>query len=121
MILFSQSERSDPSKCYDIVKWIMAAPGNAAGNSMYHKRASLRLPLDAESLRFIANTSLAYGHFEISATAPAGSNKAIVDVDVFYNSSEAFDALTMCRIYEDNWDDRKTWGLGIFVRSFAGL
>lgn len=86
---------------------------------MYHKRASLQLPLNAESLRFSANTSLAYGNFEISATAPAGSNKAIVDVDVFYNSSEAFDALTMCRIYEGDWDGRETWGMSIFVRSFT--
>ena len=86
---------------------------------MYHRRASLKLPLNAESLRFSADTNLAYGNFEISVTAPAGSSKAIVDVDVFYNSSEAFDALTMCRIYEDDWDGRETWGLSIFVRSFT--
>ena len=51
----------------------------------------------------------------MSATAPADSKDVIVDMDVFYNTSEAFDALNMCSLHDPLWDRRDTWGLGLFV------
>ena len=85
-------------------------------NDVYHMRTSLSLPLDAETLVFnAAETNLTYGRFEVSATAPQGSTEAIVEVEVFYTSPEAFNNVTMCGIHNPTGLEGDTWGLGIFV------
>ena len=114
-----RTEHSNLTQCYDNVDWTSVSLPTANVDHAYHMRSSLSLPLDAESLRFSAgNTNITHGHFEVSATAPAGSTEAIVDVDAFYDSPEVFDNMTMCRIHDDTWDGRDTWGLSIFVWSF---
>ena len=78
-------------------------------------RTRLSLPLDAETLVFNAvETNLTYGHFEVSATAPADSTEAVVEVEVFYSSSEAFDEMNICGIHQPS-PEGDTWGLAIFV------
>ena len=105
--------------CYDNINWTSAAPPAADVDGEYHKRAKLSLPLDAKTFMFDAvETNLTYGHFEVSATAPAGSTEAIVEVEASYNSPQAFANMTTCRIRRHSREGH-TWGLGIFVSEIA--
>ena len=67
------------------------------------------------------DTNLTYGHFEVSATAPVDSTQAIVEVEVFYTSPEAFNNVTMCSTHHPSELDGDTWGLGIFVSELSRL
>ena len=78
-------------------------------------KTSLSFPLDAETLMFnAAETNLTYGHFEVSATAPVDATEAVVEVEVFYSSSEAFDKMNLCGIHQPS-PEGDTWGLAISV------
>ena len=100
---------------HSVVKWTGVSSPVTDANSEYRMRTSLSLPLDAKTLAFnAAESNLTYGHFEVSATAPAGSTEAIVEVEVFYTSSEAFDKMNICCIHERT-PEGDTWGLGISV------
>ena len=78
-------------------------------------KTSLSFPLDAETLMFNAEeTDLTYGHFEVSATAPVDATEAVVEVEVFYSSSESFDEINICGIHHLT-PEGDTWGLDIFV------
>lgn len=112
----SPPEPWNSSQCSDsVTKWIGVATPTLDGGYNHHSKAEFRVPLSAPSLMFSANSSIVYRHFELSATAPADSAEAIVDVEASHDSVEAFEAVTACPIHDRNWDGWETWGIGIFV------
>ena len=99
-----------PSHCSELVNWTTDVARHH-DDFPYHAEASFTLPIGAKELAFVAEGVQQYGHFELSQTADAGSDDAIVDVHVSYDQAEALSDATVCRLHpaEDNW------GLGIFV------
>ena len=101
-----------PSHCLEPVNWTTDVAKHR-DDFPFHAETSFTLPVGAKELAFVAEGSRQYGHFEVSQTADAGSDEAIVDVRVSYSEPEALSDATVCRLHpaEDSW------GLGIFVRS----
>lgn len=100
-----------PSDCSESVNWTTDGAG-LPDEYPYHARTSFTLPVGAKELAFIAQGAQQHGHFELSQTADAGSDEAVVEVHVSYKAQNALSDATVCRLHpaEDSW------GLGIFVR-----
>ncbi|RDX48573.1 hypothetical protein OH76DRAFT_1483681 [Lentinus brumalis] len=99
-----------PSDCSESVNWTTDGAG-LPDEYPYHARTSFTLPVGAKELAFIAQGAQQHGHFELSQTADAGSDEAVVEVHVSYKAQNALSDATVCRLHpaEDSW------GLGIFT------
>ncbi|KAI0330435.1 hypothetical protein GY45DRAFT_755003 [Cubamyces sp. BRFM 1775] len=64
-------------------------PGH--GQYPYHAHASLAFPVNAQSMSFWTEGSLAHGSFEVSQVDGEVRTDALVDVDVWYKVEEALD------------------------------
>ena len=75
----------------------------------------MELPLSADILSFIAEGAYSTGSIEVSQSCHSTSENAVVDVEVFYASQQAFDDVTVCSTHRSE----REWGLGIFVSHSA--
>lgn len=67
--------------------------------------------MTADELYFVTDGSLSHGSFEISQSADAGPDIAIVEIAVAYRHPRALEEAEVCRLLSMTGDG----GLGIFV------
>lgn len=102
---------SAPSGCHENVAWNKTILNGVNMHGSYHAQTSMELPLSADILSFIAEGAYSAGSIEVSQTCHSTSENAVVDVEVFYASQQAFDDVTVCSTHRSE----REWGLGIFV------